>query len=175
MTPCSFAGILPASQPRRPRIFSVVRTSNLALLCSFCYLELYCSLSKQWHKLTNEPYLDTVWFIAEECADRRDSVTLRACKRVYCSTSSVSIVTGLWAGRPGFDSWQGLEFIFLANAFRRGLQPNHPPIQRELRVFFLRGKSSRGMKLTADHHLVPRSRMRGAIRPLPPTSSCRGD
>jgi hypothetical protein len=36
------------------------------------------------------------------------------------------------------------------------------------------GNAARGMKLTTHLHLVQRSRMRGAIPPLPNTSSWRG-
>jgi len=37
-----------------------------------------------------------------------------------------------------------------------------------------RGWSGRGVNLTTHLHLVPRSRMHGAIPPLPNTSSWRG-
>jgi hypothetical protein len=44
--------------------------------------------------------------------------------------SSISILTRLWAGRPGFDSWQGNDGIFLFNtASRRVLGRIQSPIQ----------------------------------------------
>jgi hypothetical protein len=39
------------------------------------------------------------------------------------------------------------------------------------RGLFLREKSIRGVKLTIHLHLVPRSRIRGSVHPLPNTSS----
>jgi hypothetical protein len=42
------------------------------------------------------------------------------------------------------------------------------------RGFFHRGKSDRGVTLTTHLHLVPRSRMRGAVTPLTNTPSRRG-
>jgi hypothetical protein len=58
-----------------------------------------------------------------------------------------------------------LGIFFFTTASRPVLEPTQPPIQ------WLRGALSlrvnrRGVKLTAHLHLVPRSRMRGAIPPL---------
>jgi hypothetical protein len=44
-----------------------------------------------------------------------------------CS-SSVSIVTTLWTGRPGFDCRQGLGTFLLATASRLVQGPTQPPI-----------------------------------------------
>jgi len=43
--------------------------------------------------------------------------------------SSVSIVTALWARRPGFDSREEQRFILFATASRPALGLNQPPIQ----------------------------------------------
>jgi len=76
--------------------------------------------------------------------------------------SSVSVVTGLRAGRTGFDSRRGHLYSpssLLPNG-QRGLLPQ--------------GYSIRGVKFTTHFLLVPRLRMRGAITPLPHTSSWCG-
>jgi hypothetical protein len=41
-----------------------------------------------------------------------------------------------WAGRPGFDSWQGKVFL-LSTSFRPALGPTQPQIQRVSGAFFL--------------------------------------
>jgi hypothetical protein len=80
--------------------------------------------------------------------------------------SSVSVVTRLWAGQTGFDSQQGQGVLIFAIASRPALGPTQPPIQ------WVPGALLPGAKRPwreADHslHLVPRSRMYGAIPPLP--------
>jgi hypothetical protein len=40
--------------------------------------------------------------------------------------SSASIVTGLWAGRPGFDFWQGHEIFIFATRSRPVVGPTQP-------------------------------------------------
>jgi hypothetical protein len=44
--------------------------------------------------------------------------------------SSVSVVTGLSAGRPGFDYWQGQGFFLFATASSSALDPTGDPTQR---------------------------------------------
>jgi hypothetical protein len=44
-------------------------------------------------------------------------------------SSSVSILTRLWAGRSRFDSRQGLEIFLSATASRPAQGPTQPPIQ----------------------------------------------
>jgi hypothetical protein len=49
---------------------------------------------------------------------------------VYSQGCSVSIVTRLRAGRPGFDSRQGMERLFLfATASIPAMRPSQPPIE----------------------------------------------
>jgi hypothetical protein len=73
----------------------------------------------------------------------------------------------------GFESWQGLRILLFTTKSRPALGPTQPPIQGVPGALSLRVKRP-GRE--ADHlHLVARSRMRGAIPPLPNTSSWRGD
>jgi hypothetical protein len=89
--------------------------------------------------------------------------------------SSIGIVTRLRAGRSGsrvrFPAGRLGIFLF-TTASRPALGPTHPPI--DTRGSFPGGKAAEDMKLTNHLHLVPRSRMRGAIPPLPNTSLWRG-
>jgi hypothetical protein len=68
---------------------------------------------------------------------------------------------GWTIGVLGFDSRQGLGIFLFTTVSRKALGPTQPPIQ------WVPGALSRGVKLTTHLHLVPRSRMRGAIPPLP--------
>jgi hypothetical protein len=61
----------------------------------------------------------------------------------------------------GFESRQGLGIFLFTSASRPPLGATQPPIQ------WLPGALSLGVKLTTHLHLVPRSRMHGAISPLP--------
>jgi hypothetical protein len=67
--------------------------------------------------------------------------------------SSVSIVTRLWDGRPGFDFWQGQGFFLLATTSRPALGPTNPPIQ------WVPGALSPEVKRPGreGHHLPPSS------------------
>jgi hypothetical protein len=80
---------------------------------------------------------------------------------------------GWTTGVLGFDAWRGLGIFLFTTASRTVLEPNQPPIQW-VPGLFAWGQSGRAVKLTAQLHLVPRSRMREAIPPLPNTSSWRG-
>jgi len=55
-----------------------------------------------------------------------------ACFQCYCSPLSlyiwVGIVTGLWAGRPEIDSWQGQVFFLLVTTSGPALVPTQSPI-----------------------------------------------
>jgi hypothetical protein len=73
--------------------------------------------------------------------------------------SSVSIVTRLWAGRPGFNSRQGLRFFLLAN-------PASYPMDTGIGGSFPRVKRP-GHEADHSPQSVPRLRMRGALLPLP--------
>jgi hypothetical protein len=73
----------------------------------------------------------------------------------------------------GFKSCQGLLIFLFTTVPRQVLGPAQPPIQWELGTLSL-GIKRRSLKLTTHLHLIPRSRMRGAILPLPNTPSWRG-
>jgi hypothetical protein len=92
----------------------------------------------------------------------------------FSQDSSVSIVTMLWAGRPGIDSRQELENFLFTTAYRPALWPTQPPIQRVAGGLSTKKKNSRGVRLTTHLHLAPRLITRGDIPPLPHTSSWRG-
>jgi hypothetical protein len=87
--------------------------------------------------------------------------------------SSVGIGSRLRAGRLGFDSRQGIGIFLFTTASRPDLGPTQPAIQWLPRARSL-GVTWPGRE--ADHlsHIPPRLRMRGAIPPLPYTSSWRG-
>jgi hypothetical protein len=74
---------------------------------------------------------------------------------------SVSIVARLRAGRPGFDSRQGQEYLF-ATVSREALRPTHPAVQ------WIPGALSSGVKRPgreADHLSQSNAgfRMRGGV------------
>jgi hypothetical protein len=75
--------------------------------------------------------------------------------------SSVRTANILRAGRPRFDSRQGLQLFLLATASKPPLGPSQPPIQRVMGLF------PPGAKLITHIQLVQRVRMRGFISPLP--------
>jgi hypothetical protein len=75
--------------------------------------------------------------------------------------------TGWTIGVLGFDSRRGLGIFLFTTALRTALGPTQPPIQWVQGALSLGGKATGGMKLTTHLHLVPKSRMRGAIPPLP--------
>jgi hypothetical protein len=76
--------------------------------------------------------------------------------------------TGWTIGVLRFDSRRGLGILLFTTASKTALGPTQPPIQ------WVPGARSLAVKLTTHLHLVPRSRMRGAIPPLPNTSLWRG-
>jgi hypothetical protein len=88
-------------------------------------------------------------------------------------TVTMFAVTGWTIGVLGFDSQRGLRIFLFTTVFRPALDPTQPRIQWIAEAFFL-GVKRPGVKLTTHFHLVPMSRMRGAIILLPYTSSWRG-
>jgi len=91
--------------------------------------------------------------------------------RIRCS--SVSIGSRLRATWLELNSWQEQGFYLFTTASRPVLRPTQPPIKwvpGELSP----GIKRWGVKLTTRLHLVPMLRMRGAIPPLPQTSSWHG-
>jgi hypothetical protein len=73
----------------------------------------------------------------------------------------------------GFDSRRGWEF-FSSPPRPERLWSLPSLLSSGYHGLFPWVKSGRGVKLTTHLHLVPRSRMRGTIPPLPSTSSWRG-
>jgi hypothetical protein len=69
-------------------------------------------------------------------------------------------------GLLGFHSLRGLGIFLLTTVSRTALGPTQPPIQW-VTGFLSLGLNGRGVKLIIHLHLLPRSRMRGAIPPLP--------
>jgi hypothetical protein len=65
-----------------------------------------------------------------------------------------------------FESWQGLGIFLSTTAYRPVLGPTHPPTQWEPRALPL-GVKQPGHETDHSPHLVLRSRMSGAIHPLP--------
>jgi len=78
---------------------------------------------------------------------------------------SVRKVRGLTLLLGVVTLWRCGDIFLLATASRTALGPTQPPIQ---------WVTGRGVKLTTHVHLVPMSRMRGSIPPLPISSSWRG-
>jgi len=80
----------------------------------------------------------------------------------------VSTMIRLCAGWLGFDSWQaqGWDFFLLTNMSRLDLGPTQTPSWWVLGALSPAVKQL-GMKQATHLHLVPRSRMHGAIPPLP--------
>jgi hypothetical protein len=58
--------------------------------------------------------------------------------------SSVGITTGLSAGRPGFDSRQGVGIFLFTTSSRRTLGPTQPLIQWLPATFFAGNKAAEG-------------------------------
>jgi len=81
----------------------------------------------------------------------------------------VGIATRLRAGRPGFDSQQGLRISLFTTVSRSALGP--PSLLSILpngyQGLFPWVESGRCVKLTTHLHLAPRLSMRGAIHPFP--------
>jgi hypothetical protein len=103
-----------------------------------------------------------------EMSDLRFSVNL-----LRTRGGTINTVIELRAGRPGFDSRQGQWFFFFATVSRPSLGPTQPSVKWVLGAFSAGGGVLK--RPGRDHfHLVPRLRMRGAIPPLPYTSSWRG-
>jgi len=86
--------------------------------------------------------------------------------------SSFSILIRLRSGRPRFDCRNG-RGCFLRHRVQTGSVVHQPPIQWVPRSLFSRVKR-RGVKLTVRFQLLPMSRMRGTVPPLPTRSSWRG-
>jgi hypothetical protein len=66
----------------------------------------------------------------------------------------------------GFNSQQGLGIFLFTTVSRMALGPTQHPFQWVLVALSL-GHSGQGVKLTTHLHVVLRSRMCGAIPPLP--------
>jgi hypothetical protein len=74
----------------------------------------------------------------------------------------------------GFESQQRLGLVLIVTASRPALGAHTTSYPMCARGSFPRKSSGRVVKLTTHLHLMPRLRMRGAVPPLPHTSSWRG-
>jgi len=83
-----------------------------------------------------------------------------------------SIVIRLRAGRPGFVIGQGQGIIPFVTASWPPMGSTQSPIQWEERSVSS-GVKWPGREMSTHNHLQPKLRIRGAIPPLPNTSSCR--
>jgi hypothetical protein len=80
---------------------------------------------------------------------------------VRSRNSSVSIVTRLWAGRPGFYYRQGQGLILFTTASRHALWPTQPPIQC---VLWDLSPGVKWPRREADHSLPSRAEVKNAWR-----------
>jgi hypothetical protein len=95
------------------------------------------------------------------------------CVCVWSRDSSVSIVTSLWVGRPGFDSRQGI-FLF-ATKSRPALGPHiqwlqgvlYPGVKRPGREADHPPPSSAGLKNAWSDTSTPPTGHHGVVRSLP--------
>jgi hypothetical protein len=67
----------------------------------------------------------------------------------------------------GFKSWQGLGIFLFTTKSELALGPTQPTIQWVPGSLSLGGKAAGVVKLTTHLHLMPRSRICGAMTPLP--------
>jgi hypothetical protein len=115
-----------------------------------------------------QPRIDTPIF-QSVASNKRKSIFLKllSSTREYLRTfkKSASIVTRLWAGRPGFDKGMGREgSLSLLHRVQTNYVVHAASYQINTRGFLPGGGggSSRGMKLNT-FHLVAKLRMRRAI------------
>jgi hypothetical protein len=84
--------------------------------------------------------------------------------------SQILLGRGRWMTEVRFQV-EGRLFLFVTVS-KLALWPNQF-LSNEYRGLLLRRHSGRGVKLTTNHHLMPRLRTRGAVPPLPHKSSLR--
>jgi hypothetical protein len=79
---------------------------------------------------------------------------------------SATVNQVVWLNNRGFESRQVLGIFLFTTVSRTAVGPTQPPIQWVPGALSL-GVKWPGREATTHLHLVPRSRMRGAIPPLP--------
>jgi hypothetical protein len=82
--------------------------------------------------------------------------------------SSVSIVSDYRLDWSGFDPRQGQRILLLTSVSRPALRPTQPPVQCAPGGPFTGAKHGRGVTLTTNPHLTPRSRMSRSYSCSPP-------
>jgi hypothetical protein len=87
--------------------------------------------------------------------------------------SSVSIVSGYRLDDRAIDPRQRQRIFPLASVSKPAQGPTQPPVQWVPGVLSPGVKCGRGVTLTTHPHLVPRSRVVGAIPPPPQAPSWR--
>jgi hypothetical protein len=95
---------------------------------------------------------------------------------VVSMCSSISKVSDYGLDDRGLIPGRGKGFFPLASVFRPALRPAQPPVQWVPGVLSPGVKRGRGVKLTTQPHLVPRSRMSRSYTSSPPSASmaCSG-
>jgi hypothetical protein len=85
----------------------------------------------------------------------------------------LSIVSGYWLDDRAIEIWYPVEakgFFLLSCVSRPALGSTQPPVQWVPGVLSPGLKRGRGVTLTTQPHLVPRSRMSRSYTPLPPSA-----
>jgi hypothetical protein len=91
-------------------------------------------------------------------------------KPQYARTDGSRVISRILLDDRSSSSGRGKNFLF-SIASRLALGPTQPPIQWVPWGDFPRGWSGRDVKLTPHLQLVPKSRIRGSVPPVPHTSS----
>jgi hypothetical protein len=87
---------------------------------------------------------------------------------VIASAVAQAVLCLITGGRSGFDPRQGQRIFLLALASRPALGPTQPPIQQVPGILSPGVKRGRGVLLTTNPHIVPRSRISISYTSSPP-------
>jgi hypothetical protein len=136
-------------RPFRSRILKNIRL-GLAYSYNLCFLCFLCM------ECTRRKHCGLCWYV----------YFLKLPYRFWSQDSVVGIATGYGLDDRGVRVRVPVGSRIFFTSSRLALGPTQPPIQR------VPAALSTGVKLTTHPQLVPRSRKRGSIHPLPRTSSC---
>jgi len=136
-------------------------------------LDVMIQLIEVWNLLQNTPTFH-YWNL-----NFLSKFLFKMIKRISVFRLGARVAQSEWKLGYGLNNWDltlgrvNMGFFLFTTVSRPVLGPTQPPVQ------WIPGALSLGVKRPgreADHlHLVPRSRMRGAIPPLPNTPSCHGE